>query len=166
MGCLLQGEEGLCLWDTSVGPSAPGCPAEGPAACSISADPGQRGQAPWDSQCHPVWAIPGVSWAGGEEEVPQPAVLFLNAGSSLNVCFQQTSRRSSSPEVWNPFSSEIYVSLPKGSAFLLGKMVLYDLPKQSQLHSMTQAGHRFGFTTDERIRKAQFEQLAHSQFCK
>lgn len=107
-----------------------------------------------------------LSGRRGEERMPWPAISFLNAGFLLNVCFQQASRQSSSPEVWNSLSGEIYVSLPKGSAFLLGKTVLYDLPKQSQLRGIAQAGRRFCSATDEKIRKAQFEQLAHSQFCK
>lgn len=107
-----------------------------------------------------------MSWVAGEEEMPRPAMPFLNAGSLRDVCFQQAFRRSSSPEVWNSLSGEIYVSLPKESGFLLGKMVLYDSPKQSQLCGVAQVGHRFGFATYEKIRKAQFEQLARSQICK
>lgn len=45
-------------------------------------------------------------------------------------------------------------------------MVLYDLPKQSQLRGIAQTACRFASATDEKIRKAQFEQLAHSQVLK
>ena len=44
--------------------------------------------------------------------------------------------------------------------------MLCDLPKQSQLRGLAQAGHSFGSATEEKTRKSQFEGLANSQFCK
>lgn len=113
----------------SLGPCTPGirAPLTGSPAC-VCWWPGSEGKSSQDRQRVQVWVIPGVSWAGGEEEKAWPTMLFLNAGFLLNVCFQQASGRFSSPEVWNALSMEIYVSLPKRGAFLLGRQ-----------HCMTQA---------------------------
>lgn len=130
----------------------------GTRAQNTFASPDQRGQAPRDCRCVQGWTIPGASWAGGEKELSQPSVPFLNAGSLclLSASIQEIQQlRGLKFTLWGD------LCLPSTEKCFFAEDSIIWLTSVVTAIGAAQIGCRFGCGRDEKIKGTRFEQLAH-----